>query len=112
MEMSHEYLRETVRVMQGSGFELASPASSSRSGGGPGYESSRYELTRGDAEHLVLECLEYPDASETYWLELRKVHTIRSFSFQLDSWKHGEAQVEFRYYPRADGVALTFVLAL
>ncbi len=112
MEMSHEYMRETVRAMQVGGFELTSSGSSSPTGNGPGFEVSRYELVRGDAEDLVLECLEYSDGSETYWLELRKLHTISSFSFQLDSWKHRESQVEFRYYPRDDGVGLTFVLAL
>lgn len=37
---------------------------------------------------------------------------LKANSFQLDSWKYRDDQIEFRYYARADGVALTFVLEL
>lgn len=112
MEMSHDYMRETVEVMGRAGFAVEHSESAEPDPAQPVYERAEYHLRRGDAEDLVLECLTYPDGVETYWLELRKLHTLRSYSFELDSWKYRDESVEFRYYGREDGPALTLILTL
>lgn len=112
MRMSLAYLQETVAVMSDHGFTAVGFPDVLEKDGAVVYHANRYELSRGAEEDLVLECLEYPDGTRTYWLELRRMHTIRAHPFELDSWRHRPHQVEFRFYARPDGVALTFVLAL
>ena len=112
MEMSLAYMQETVAAMGEHGFAVAAVADALEKDGDVVYQRHRFELRRGEAEDLVLECLEYADGKRTYWLELRRMHSIRAHLFELDSWKHRSEQVEFRFYARPDGVALTFVLAL
>jgi hypothetical protein len=112
MKMSLAYLEETVAAMAGHGFSVVPVADVFEKDGVVVYRRNRFELARGADEDLAMEHLEYPGGAETYWLELRRMHTISAHLFQLDSWKHRPHQVEFRYYARADGVALTFVLAL
>lgn len=110
MEMSHDYLRETVEQMSEHGFVTATDTESVERGSAPPYMRTSYDLQRGESEHLCLEHLEYPDGSESYWLEVRRMGSITAFPFMLDSWKWREGQVEFSYYGRDDGSALTFVL--
>lgn len=112
MEMSLAYMEETVAAMADHGFSVVGVADAFEKEGQVVYRRNRFELTRGVGEDLVLECLEYPDLRRTYWLELRRMGRIRANLFELDSWKHRADQVEFRYYARLDGVALTFVLEL
>ncbi|HWH11855.1 MAG TPA: hypothetical protein VG165_12060 [Solirubrobacteraceae bacterium] len=112
MEMSLAYLEETVAAMADHGFSVVAVADAFEKEGVVVYRRNRFELTRGADQDLVLECLEYPDLKRTYWLELRRMSAIKANLFEIDSWKHRPEQVEFRYYARADGVALTFVLEL
>ena len=112
MEMSLEHMRATVSALTRSGFAVTETSQALRRGNEHLYDRTRFELARGRDEDLVLECLVYPDGRETYWLEIRRLLTMRAFNFQLDSWKHREDQVEFRFYARPDGVALTFFLSL
>lgn len=86
--------------------DVADPAGTTQ------YVRHRFDLTRGTDQAILLECLVYPDGTETYWLQLRRMLAMRSFPFQLDSWKYHQDRVEFRYYARPDGVALTFELLL
>jgi hypothetical protein len=112
MEMSLAYMQETVAALTEHGFTVAALADAFEKDGVVVYRRKRFELTRGAEEDLVLECLEYPGGARTYWLELRRMHTLRAHLFEITSWRHRSDQVEFRYYARVDGVALTFVLAL
>ncbi len=112
MEMSHDYMRETVAKMTGHGFTADEEHAQVPRRGAASYARHTYELVRGESEHLVLECLIYPDGSETYWLELRRMGTIHTFPFPLDSWKWRDDHVEFSFYGRHDGSALSFVLRL
>ena len=112
MEMSHDYMRETVEKMADHGFAVVNAVESVERASAPPYERTSYELTRGNDEHVILECLEYPDGPESYWLELRRMGSITSLPFMLDSWKWRDDQVEFSFYGRDDGSALTFVLSL
>jgi hypothetical protein len=112
MEMSLAYLEETVAAMTDHGFSVVPVADVFEKDGVVIYRRNRYELSRGADEDLVVECLEYSGGTRTYWLEIRRMHTIRADLFEIDSWKHRADQVEFRYYARLDGVALTFVLKL
>lgn len=112
MEMSLAYMQETVAAMTDHGFSFIPVADVFEKDGVLVYRRNRYELSRGAEEDLVMEYLEYPDGTRTYWLELRRMHKLKAHLFELDSWKHRPDQVEFRYYARIDGVALTFVLAL
>jgi hypothetical protein len=112
MEMTLAYMEETVGGMAGHGFAVVGVADAFEKDGEIVYRRNRFELSRGAEEDLVLECLEYPDLTRTFWLELRRIGRIRANVFELDSWKHRADQVEFRFYARPDGVALTFVLEL
>lgn len=113
MQMSRAYLEETVAAMGAAGFTVAGQRDRvTRQDGTAAYDRDRFELERGSNEDLVLECLRYADGRETFWLELRRVLTMRATPFQLDSWKCWPDRVEFRFYARDDGVALTFTLAL
>jgi hypothetical protein len=112
MEMSLAYMEETVAAMADHGFSLLAVADAFEKDGLVVYRRNRFELSRGSDEQIVLECLEYPDARRTYWLELVRICRIKANVFELDSWKHRPEQVEFRFYARPDGVALTFVLEL
>jgi hypothetical protein len=112
MEMSLSYMEETVAAMREHGFSVVPVADVFEKDGVMVYRRHRYEMSRGAEEDLVLECLEYPDATQTYWLELRRMLRLTANPFELDSWKHRADQVEFRYYARSDGVALTFILEL
>ena len=112
MEMTLAYLRETVDVIAGNGFTSNETVETVTNGAGaPLYDRHAFELRRSANEDLVLECLIYPDGTETYWLELRRMHRLKTFPFQIDSWKHHADRIEFRYYARDDGVALTIEMA-
>ena len=112
MEMTLADLRETVDVIASNGFRSNETVETVTNGAGaPLYDRHAFELRRSTNEDLVLECLIYPDGTETYWLELRRMHRLKTFPFQIDSWKHHADRIEFRYYARDDGVALTLEMA-
>ncbi len=78
--------------------------------GRTGFVRTRYRLVRQPHEVLTLECLTYPDATETYWLDFQW-HGLESTTYRLDSWRHREARVEFKYAVDADtGTGLAFVV--
>jgi len=74
---------------------------------------TRYDIRGGDREHLVLEALTYPDGDERYWLQLVSWHGLRSYPFPLDSWKHRDAFVEFKFHVEpVTGLGLSFFVDL
>jgi len=112
MEMSLDYLRETVDFFRARGFEVDSEEERVERDGVEVHTTHRSILCREPREHFALSCVRYPDGVETYWLEIRDFHGLRAFDTELDSWRHGDDQVEFKYYAREDGVALAFTLEL
>jgi len=112
MEMSFDYLRETVDLFASRGFDVGTEESSAERDGAVVHTTVRHLLRRGPDEEFAFSCVRYPDGRETYWLEIRRFHGLRTFDIELDSWKHRGDSVEFKYYPRADGVGLSFILEL
>ena len=112
MEMSFEYLRETVRFFETHGFQVEVQEVSAPPGGQPAYTTVRHFLERPPDERLALSCVRYPNGTETYWLEILQFHGLRTFDTELDSWRHREHGVEFKYYAREDGVGLSVILDL
>lgn len=112
MDMSLDYLRETVEVFASRGFDVETEESSVEREGEVVHTTVRHLLRRGSDEDFAFSCVRYPDGTESYWLEIRRFHGLRTFDTELDSWKHREDRVEFKYYPREDGVGLCFILDL
>jgi hypothetical protein len=108
MQMSLGYMRETVAALAEKGFA----AHESKTDYGDGVVGYLFTLTRPEVE-LVLETVVHPEQPETYYLEIKSYHGLRSHSFQLDSWKHRADRVELKYQPSSDGeggLALTLRL--
>ncbi len=110
MEMSPEYALETVRIMSERGYTLETEEMERIDGDVSRFKGVYYRL--GSAQQrLVLEVLHYPDTRVRYFLEIAEYYGLSSFSFELDSWKHHEEYIEFRYYTNPEtGGALTFKL--
>jgi hypothetical protein len=112
MEMSPEYLAETVQVLESAGFDVARENNDYGDLDGP-VPALRYDLRRGAREHFALEVVMPSGAPAYYFLELTSFHGLSSFSYPLDSWKHRVDRVEFRYYSdvrTGQGLALTLHL--
>ncbi|MDH3269886.1 MAG: hypothetical protein OEN56_01050 [Gemmatimonadota bacterium] len=112
MQMSFEYLRGTVDFFSSRGFTVQVEEETIRRDDREVYTTVRHSLERGAEERFALSCVRYPDGKETFWLEIRDFHGLRTFDTELDSWQHREDSVEFKYYPRQDGVGLSFILDL
>lgn len=112
MEMSNAYLTETVESLASKGFTRNSSDFKHQRDGELIYEGVRHVLQRPD-EQFALECLQYPDGTEQYFLEIVGFHGMMTYPFQLDSWKHRDNRVEFKFCaPQETGVGLSFILAL
>lgn len=108
MEMSPEYAAETARVLEERGYDCLTSTERRMDGETLRYEATRYELT-APGRALILELLAYPDGEVRYFLEIADYYGLSSYSFELDSWKHRDDYVEFRYYTNPEtGGALTF----
>jgi len=110
MEMSPEYAMETARVMSERGYTLEVEENERIDDDVLRFKGVYYRLG-ADQQKLVLEVIHYPDQEVRYFLEIAEYYGLSSFSFELDSWKHREEHVEFRYYTNPEtGGALTFNL--
>ena len=108
MEMSHEYMRETADALTGFGFALETAEEDY----GEGVRGTKYVLRRPE-EELTLETVEHPEEGETYFLEIGAFHGLKTFSIQLDSWKHRPDRIELKYFSLpGTGRSLSFTLAL
>jgi hypothetical protein len=75
------------------------------------FERTRYSLVRGAKEQLALEVLAYPNGSTSYWIELIDWHGLLCTPYRLDSWKHRDDRVEFKFHVDAKtGMSLSFML--
>jgi hypothetical protein len=114
MEMTAAYMRQAAEFLTSRGFALAEEHAELGEIDGAKCTSTRFVLTRGAHEHLVLELVEHPKEEARYFLEITRFHGLRSFSFPLDSWKFRGASIEFKYYALPDsglGLALTLDLS-
>lgn len=111
MKMSGDYMRETVAWMEEQGF--VSRPSHDRVESPQGvllFERDTWELSRGE-ERFSLESLNYPDGREAWFLAIESFHGLRCNSYPLDSWKHRDLWVEFKFQQDAEsGLGLTFTL--
>lgn len=112
MEMSLDYLRETVEFLGTKGFTSDREEIPFERDGETVYTTERYLLTRDEDERFGFSCIRYPDGEETYWLEILDFHGLRTFDIELDSWKYRDDTIELKYYGREDGVGLSFRLEL
>ncbi len=111
MEMSADYMRQTAEHMAAKGYALEVERDEKERDGQRIFVRDRYALTRNDNEHFILECITYPDGQEKYFIEVKRYHSIYTFSFPLDSWKHRPDRVEFKYYALPEtGLGLSFIL--
>jgi len=108
--MSLGYLHETIQALEERGYTSLKTEDNLEKDGVKIFDRTRYELTHGEEVQFNLEYLLYPNGEETFWLEIKKYYKMWSYNFEIDSWKYRDDRVEFRYYTREDGVALTFIL--
>lgn len=106
MEMSLAYMEETAGLFEAKGYSVERGEQPY----GDDVIGHRFRIRRAGTE-LVLETVQHPEVGETYYLEIVDHHGLRCYSFALDSWKHRDHQVEFKYQPQADGTGgLAFIL--
>jgi hypothetical protein len=113
MEMSPAYAAETAEALSQKGFSVMREPLPEDTDGVLVYEGDRYTF-EAEGERLVLEVLTYvSDGEHAYFLEIADFHGLRTFSFPLDSWKHRDNRIEFKFVadPRtAMGLAFTVPL--
>lgn len=110
MEMSPAYMDETARAMEKKGYALAVEPLTGEVDGEVKYTGTRFTLTAEERE-FQLEALTYGDDDHTYFLQIVNFHGMRTFSFPLDSWKHRDNRVEFKFVAdKATAQGLAFIL--
>jgi len=112
MEMSADYMAETVEHMQRFGYSVTEAKDTNERDGQLVFNRTKYSCQSAEAE-LVLEVLCYADGREAYFMEIVRMGAMSSFSFPLDSWKFRPETVEFKYYVHpATGLGLSFLINL
>ena len=115
MDMSAEYMSESVQAMASKGYQLTS-STEAHEPHDERIQTDTHVLRRFDStlkveQELILESIKYRDQSERYYLEIKKYHGLRSFSFPLDSWRHFDDRIEFKYYVlTTSGLGLSFIV--
>ena len=111
MKMTPQWMRETSEMLQEWGFACEVTTEPRELEGRVIFERTRYVLKRSEHEELVLECLEYTDGSVRYWAEVVAWHGLTCDPYLLDSWRHRDTRVEFKYQVDPDaGTGLAFVI--
>ena len=108
--MSLSYMRQSATFLSQWGFEVEEKEGVLGSDAAGDCISHQFRLRR-EGEELVLEAVVHPTYGLRYFLEIVHFHGMSSFSFPLDSWKHRDERIEFKYYclPN-DGRGLSFIL--
>ena len=95
--MTSAYMHETADFLQSKGFELTIEQKE--------YCSENvvrlatiYHLKKGAEIEWGLEDLSV-DATNKFFLEIKRHHGLKSFSTALDSWKYFDSRIEFKYQP-------------
>lgn len=100
-------MAETVCKMEEKGYS-AERETVSLSEGGPTVH--RYRLLRDDTSRITLEHIPYEDGHR-YFIEVHNHFGLAMTSFEMDSWKHREDRVEFKFYIHPQtGMGLSFIL--
>lgn len=108
MQMSLTYMEETVAALATKGYAVERTLQPiDEEGTVVGHQ---FVLTKPSVE-LHLETVVHPEVESRYFLEITNYHGLWSHSFELDSWKHRDDRIEFKYQPRPDGTGgLAFTL--
>jgi hypothetical protein len=110
MEMTTQYMKETAEAFREAGFKLEE---ADLRYGCDGPVAQQFRLTRGAGVSLVMEALETTHEEPQFYLSILQYHGLSSPSFPLDSWKHHQDRVEFKYLADpSTGRGLTFVVLL
>ena len=113
MEMSLDYMRETVAFMRAHGWAHQREERTMADEPGALQRREVHELRRPDGAHLRLEGLAYEDGSERYYLTLLEFSGLSSPSYRVESWRHRDGRIEFKYYEEhRTGEGLSFVVEL
>ena len=106
MDMSLEYLVETIAHLDDIGFETKRIEVPELT-----YVATRFEVTHDNIK-ISVEHLNYVDDAEDerYWIHIENYFGLESMPFELDSWKYRDTKTEFRFFAKPDGTALTFSL--
>jgi hypothetical protein len=109
MKMSNTYMQTTAQHLASRGFLLTTDVDEKRDAVGTClFVRTRYLLKRA-MESIVMEALIHHTGKEAFYLEFGW-HSASFLSFPLDSWKHRDDRVEFKFRPTDDtgeGLALT-----
>lgn len=114
MDMSHDYLRETLDFMKGRGFTMRTEEDRQGSpGGGSGFSRHRYHMERENT-YFIFEYLEHDMQDHgRYFLEIVQYHDLWTYSLELDSWKWRNHQIEFKFiYHPESARALAFIFKM
>lgn len=111
MKMTAAYLDETAAWFEARGFHKKTEEDElAPDDRGRVARVCRHVLSRDDLE-LALEWVVHPDAPERYFLEIVGCGPLSSPLYPLDSWKHREGRVEFKYgVDPVSGLGHTFVV--
>jgi hypothetical protein len=113
MKMSALYMSQTADHLRSAGYTIEHTTEVKKTGESVAFERQRYRCCHGSDATFIMEALTYPDGIETYYMEITKIGSLRSFSFPLDSWKFRKSTVEFKYYIHPEtGLGLSFILDL
>ena len=98
MKMTAAWMEETVASLEGQGFVCERETAPRELEGVVVFERTRYVLRRDDGRRrLAVEVLVYPNGTETYWLEVMDWYGLSFTPYQLDSWRHRDDRLEFKY---------------
>ena len=111
MEMSRAYLEETVAAFTSRGWtEAVETERVGDAGDKDSFVRTQWRLDRPD-KVFVLELVDHATEGERYFLEIVGFHGLRTYSLELDSWKHRPDRIEFKYLAHPElGMGPYFIL--
>ncbi len=113
MKMSHDYMKETCAHLATCGYTLdEEEVSYGENEVGEQSIGFVYHL-KNENTHFKLETLQHGSHEDRYYLEIVSFHEMKSFSFELDSWRYFDDRIEFKYYIHPEtGLGLSFIISL
>jgi hypothetical protein len=113
MEMSRAYFEATLKYFESKAFAIQCTSETKEQDGQLFFTRMRADCILDDHCSFVFESLIYPDGHEEFFLEIKRMGRMRSFSFPLDSWKYHANRVEFKYRDDpATGLGLSLTIDL
>ena len=112
MEMSPQYMAETIEFFASKGFEI-SQETRTYGEGETASEAFAYRVRCSETVDLELEVVTRANLEPRYFLAIHNYFGLTSFSFQLDSWKFSGERIECKYYAIPEtGLGLSIALDL